>query len=282
MNTLINQSFSDAVPMESSANSQSNKSRLQVKDLVVGYGNRTIINGVDLSILDGGITTIVGPNGCGKSTLIKAISRVIKPKSGSVWLDGENVHQANSKSIAKKMALLPQGPIAPEGLTVRELVAQGRFPHQTLMRQWSAEDAEAVERAMQDADIHAFADRQITALSGGQRQRVWIAMVLAQQTDFLLLDEPTTFLDMKVQVDVLTLLTKASREVGRTLIMVLHELNMAAAFSDQIVMMREGAIADSGTPEAVFTESTLSSVFDLNATVLKDPTSGHPVCLPRF
>ncbi|MBV7433898.1 ABC transporter ATP-binding protein [Cardiobacteriaceae bacterium TAE3-ERU3] len=256
--------------------------RLAVHDLVVGYGDKVIIDGVNLTVANGGITALVGPNGCGKSTLVKAMARVLKPTAGTVMLDGEDVHKANSKLIAKKMALLPQGPIAPEGLTVRELVAQGRFPHQSLVRQWSKADHEAIEQAMLDADITQFADRPVSAMSGGQRQRVWIAMILAQQTDFLLLDEPTTFLDMKVQIDVLSLLARATRDVGRTLVIVLHELNMAAAFADHMVMMRDGQIITSGAPREVFTEENLAKVFDLDAAVMTDPTHGHPVCLPRL
>lgn len=254
--------------------------RLIVQNLTVGYGKKSVINNLNLAINNGGITALVGPNGCGKSTLIKAMSRVLRPISGQVMLDGENIHKANSKIVAKKLALLPQGPIAPEGLTVRELVSQGRFPHQSLIHQWSKDDHEAVEKAMIDANISQLSQRPVSDLSGGQRQRVWVAMILAQQTDFLLLDEPTTFLDMKIQIDVLSLLARVTRAEGRTLVIVLHELNMASAFADQMVMMKEGRIVTSGRPSDVFTESNLAKVFDLNAKVISDPTHGHPVCLP--
>lgn len=256
--------------------------RLRIKNVTVGYGHNVVIRDLSLAIANASITALIGPNGSGKSTLIKTMARVLKPQSGEISLDGENIHRSDSKVIAKKLALLPQNPIAPEGLTVRELVAQGRFPHQSLIRQWSNDDQQAVEQAMQDTHTTQFASRALSALSGGQRQRVWIAMVLAQQTDFLLLDEPTTFLDMKIQIDVLSLLAQITRAAGRTMVVVLHELNMAAAFADQIVMMREGNMIASGKPADVFTEDNLFRVFKLNASVIQDPVDGHPVCLPRL
>ena len=256
--------------------------RLRAEDVSVAYGETQIIGGLSLDIRDGKLTAIIGPNGCGKSTLLKAMARVLQVHSGRVLLDGESVHDMPTQEVAKSVALLPQGPVAPEGLRVRELVAQGRFPHQSLIRQWSREDAEAVARAMGATDTEAFADRPIEALSGGQRQRVWIAMVLAQETPILLLDEPTTFLDLKVQVDLMALLRRVAHEQGRTLVVVMHELNVAAAFAEYLVMMRAGAIQAEGPVLEVFTEQNLAAVFDLSARVLIDPECGRPVCIPRM
>ena len=256
------------------------KSRLIVDNISVGYGGAAIVKNVSLEAAEGALTILVGPNGCGKSTVLKAIARVLQPMSGSASLDGTSVHAIPTRTLAKSLALLPQGPIAPEGLTVQELVSQGRFPHQTLARQWSAEDSHAVSAAMQSADVADFADRRIDSLSGGQRQRCWIAMVLAQDTDVILLDEPTTFLDLKVQVDVMTLLRQIAHDQNRTLIVVLHELNIAAMFGDIIIMMRDGQIVDQGRPDDVMTRENLARVFDLDAHVITDPASGRPVCLP--
>ncbi|MEM8801330.1 MAG: ABC transporter ATP-binding protein [Pseudomonadota bacterium] len=255
--------------------------RLQAEDVSVAYGEARIIDSLSLDVRDGELTAIVGPNGCGKSTLLKAMARVLPLQLGRVLLDGEPVHNMPTQEVAKSIALLPQGPVAPEDLRVRELVAQGRFPHQSLIRQWSRDDAEAVSKAMRATDIEAFANRSIEALSGGQRQRVWIAMVLAQETPILLLDEPTTFLDLKVQVDLMTLLRRVAHEQGRTLVVVMHELNVAAAFADHLVMMRAGAIQAEGPVLDVFTEQNLTAVFDLSARVLIDPDSGRPFCIPR-
>ncbi len=256
------------------------KSRLTVKNISVGYGGAAIVKNVSLDAAEGALTILVGPNGCGKSTVLKAIARVLQPMSGSARLDGTSVHTIPTRTLAKSLALLPQGPIAPEGLTVKELVSQGRFPHQTLARQWSAEDSHAVFAAMQAADVAGFADRRVDSLSGGQRQRCWIAMILAQDTDVVLLDEPTTFLDLKVQVDVMTLLRQIAHHQNRTLIVVLHDLNIAAMFGDKIIMMRGGVIVDQGPPDDVMTRRNLARVFDLDAHVITDPASGRPVCLP--
>ncbi len=256
------------------------KSRLIVEDLSVGYGAQAVVKGVSLSACEGQLTILVGPNGCGKSTLLKTIARVLRPMYGAATLDGASVHATPTRALAKRMALLPQGPIAPEGLTVQELVSQGRFPHQTLARQWSAEDSRAVAAAMDAADVTEFAERHVDSLSGGQRQRCWIAMILAQETGVILLDEPTTFLDLKVQIDIMSLLQKIAHEQNRTLVVVLHELNIAAMYGDKIVMMRDGRIVDQGTADDVITGENLKSVFALNAHVIKDPISNRPVCLP--
>ena len=227
--------------------------RLSARDLTVGYGDKTIVKNVSLDIKPAAITTLIGPNGCGKST----------------------------KSVARKIALLPQGPVAPQGLTVTELVCQGRFPHQSLLRQWTAKDKQAVERALAQTDLLDFADRPVHDLSGGQRQRCWLAMALAQDTPILLLDEPTTFLDLKVQVDLMALLSKIVKEDGKTILMVLHELNLAAAFADHIVMMKNGQIIAQGRSEEVINPTQLNSVFGLCADVVPDPLTGRPFCLPR-
>ena len=255
--------------------------RLEARDLSVGYGDETIVHDVSLSIRPGAITALVGPNGCGKSTLLKALARILPARSGSVELDGRPIRSYATREVARKMALLPQGPVAPEGLTVTELVAQGRFPHQTLFRQWSPGDRAAVERAMALTDLEALADRAVHSLSGGQRQRCWLAMVLAQDTPLLLLDEPTTFLDLKVQVDLMALLSRIVAEEGRTMLLVLHELNLAAAFADHIVMMRDGRVVAEGAGVEVIRPDELRAVFDLRSDVIPDPLTGRPVCLPR-
>ncbi|MGR3491937.1 MAG: ABC transporter ATP-binding protein, partial [Shimia sp.] len=254
---------------------------LSAEGLSVGYGEATIVQDVSLTITPGAITALVGPNGCGKSTLLKAFARILPAKAGQVTLGGTPVTKIPTKEVARKMALLPQGPVAPEGLTVRELVAQGRFPHQTLLRQWSPGDRDAVDRAIALTDLHAFADRPVHALSGGQRQRCWLAMVLAQDTPLLLLDEPTTFLDLKVQVDLMALLARIVAEEGRTMLLVLHELNLAAAFADHIVMMKEGRIVAQGAGADVIRPEELQRVFELRSDVIADPLTGRPVCLPR-
>lgn len=254
---------------------------LAAMNLSGGYGDALVVKNVDLSIQAGEITTLVGPNGCGKSTLLKLLARIIKPQTGLVKLDGKPITDYSARDVAKRLAILPQGPIAPEGLTVTELVAQGRFPHQTLFRQWSAADREAVDRALGLTDLIEFSDRPVHSLSGGQRQRCWLAMVLAQDTPLLLLDEPTTFLDLKIQVDLMALLSRIVREDGRTMVLVLHELNLAAAFADRIIMMREGQIVAQGDSKEVIKPDTLAQVFDLRSDVIEDPETGRPVCLPR-
>ena len=264
----------------SDASKESAASRLRVSGVSVGYGDAPIVRGVSLDVPDGALTVLVGPNGSGKSTLMKAMARVLPVSSGEIRLDGRPIGAMPTREVAKQLALLPQGPIAPEGLRVRELVAQGRFPHQSLLRQWSRGDAEAVDAAMRAADVIQFADRPLSDLSGGQRQRCWIAMVLAQETGILLLDEPTTFLDLKVQVELMRLLRRITQEEGRSLVVVLHELNVAAAFADHLVMMKEGRIRAEGSVERVFTAETLREVFGFEANVLRDPASGRPVCVP--
>ncbi len=255
--------------------------RLAATALSVGYGAAPILSGVDFAVPQGKMTVLVGPNGCGKSTLLKALARILPPQGGQVMLDGAPISSIPTRDVARRLALLPQGPVAPEGLTVRELVAQGRYPHQSFLRQWSAADTKAVQSALEMTALEPLADRPLDSLSGGQRQRAWIAMVLAQETDLILLDEPTTFLDLKVQIDVMTCLAAIAR-AGKTLVVVLHELNLAAAFADHLVMMKEGQIVALGTPAEVMTAANLSAVFDLTARVIADPETGRPVCLPTL
>ncbi len=256
--------------------------RLRGENLTAGYDDRPVIQEVDFRVPDARVTMLLGPNGSGKSTLLKALARTLPPARGRVLLDGKAIHRCSTRAIARKLGILPQGPSAPEGVTVRELVALGRFPHQSLWRQWTHEDERAVSDAMATANVAAFADRPIDDLSGGQRQRCWIAMILAQETDLILLDEPTTFLDLKVQVDLLELLVQLAHEKGRTLLVVLHDLNLAAAYADVLVMMRDGRIVHSGTPETVFTAANLKSVFDLDVNVIRDPHSDCLLCVPEL
>ncbi|WP_246778380.1 ABC transporter ATP-binding protein [Maritalea myrionectae] len=255
---------------------------MQVQNLTAGYGGSPILKNVNLDVPEGEITILVGPNGCGKSTLLKTMARILTPSEGTVTLKGQNVHQLPTRHVAQQMALLAQGPIAPEGLKVRELVAQGRFPHQSLLKQWTKADRDAVDWAMEITNIAQFAERPIDALSGGQRQRCWIAMSLAQETDLVLLDEPTTFLDLKVQVDVMNLLTKTAKQAGKTMVIVLHELNIAAAYADYLVMMRGGEIVADGPVNEIFTRDNLRSVFGLNARVIFDAEAGRPLCMPNL
>lgn len=254
---------------------------LATSQLSVGYGERAVVRDVSVAFPRGQMTAIIGPNGCGKSTLLKAMSRVIRPVSGVISLNDMPLESLPTRQIARQLAHLPQGPIAPEGLTVRELVAQGRYPHLGLLRPAGEEDARTVDAALRATNLTLLADRPVDVLSGGQRQRAWIAMTLAQDTQLILLDEPTTYLDLKVQIDVMNCLRNITRQ-GRSLVVVLHELNLAAAFADHIVMMRDGMIAAQGSPDQTFTTERLAEVFGLNALVMADPQTGRPVCLPRM
>lgn len=254
---------------------------LNVQKMNVAYGAKTIVDQASLVAKSGEITVLVGPNGCGKSTLLKAVARVLPLAGGTVSFRDMDIHATPTKLVAKHIALLPQGPIAPEGLTVRELVSQGRFPHQSLLRQWSSEDADVVERAMQHAQVTTFADRPVAELSGGQRQRCWIAMILAQDAAVLLLDEPTTFLDLKVQVDLMALLRDIAHTEGRTVLVVLHDLNVAASFADHMIMMKEGRIMAKGHVSDVLTSENLLDVFDLAADIVIAPATGLPICIPH-
>lgn len=253
---------------------------LVARDLTAGYGDRTIIDGLDLAILPGRITSIVGANACGKSTLLRTLSRLLTPARGQVLLDGRSVHRMPSRELARMLGLLPQSPLAPEGITVADLVGRGRHPHHGIMARWSRRDDEAVATALETTRTADLAGRMVDELSGGQRQRVWIAMALAQETDLLLLDEPTTFLDVSHQVEVLDLLTDLNRARGITVVMVLHDLNLAARYSDCLVAMAGGRLHAHGTPDEVLTEANVLSVFGLASRVIPDPISRRPMMLP--
>lgn len=253
--------------------------RLAAKGVTVGYGDRTVIDALDVTIPPGVVTTIIGPNGCGKSTLLRTLSRLLKPTSGSVVLDGEDIARLRTRDVAKKLGLLPQAPVAPEGLTVADLVARGRHPHQSWLRQWSSDDASVVERALAMTGVADLADRPVDALSGGQRQRVWISMTLAQGTDLLLLDEPTTYLDLAHAIDVLDLVDDL-HESGCTVVMVLHDLNLAARYSDNLIVMKAGSVLAQGHPRDVLTAELLREAFGLRAMVIDDPVGDRPLVVP--
>lgn len=253
---------------------------LVAENLVLGYGDRTVIDGLDLLVPPGQVTAIVGANACGKSTLLRSMSRLLSPRGGQVLLDGKQVHKTPAKQLARTLGLLPQSPVAPEGITVADLVGRGRHPHQGMLSRWSAADDAAVAEALDATETAGLADRPVDELSGGQRQRVWIAMALAQQTDVLLLDEPTTFLDVSHQVEVLDLLTDLNHARGTTIVMVLHDLNLAARYADHLVALTDGRVHAAGTPAEVLTESTVKTVFGLDNQVIVDPTSGKPLMLP--
>lgn len=253
--------------------------RLEARGVSVGYGGRTVIDGLDVAIPPGLITTIIGPNGCGKSTLLRTLTRLLKPTGGSVVLDGADIVTLRTREVAKKLGLLPQAPVAPEGLTVADLVARGRHPHQSWLRQWSSDDASVVERALAMTGVSELADRPVDSLSGGQRQRVWISMTLAQGTDLLLLDEPTTYLDLAHAIDVLDLVDDL-HESGRTVVMVLHDLNLATRYSDNLVVMRAGEILAQGHPRDVITAELLQEAFGLRARVIDDPVGDRPLIVP--
>lgn len=249
--------------------------------LTLAYGDRTIVEGLDLAIPPGRITAIVGANGCGKSTLLRALARLLPPRTGHVLLDGKALHSQPSKEVARTLGLLPQSPTAPEGIAVADLVGRGRHPHQKLLSRWSARDYQVVAESLAATGMTEFADRSVDELSGGQRQRVWIAMALAQETDILLLDEPTTFLDVAHQVEVLDLLTDLNRDRGTTIAMVLHDMNLAARYADHLFALRSGRVVASGPPNDVMTRDLIREVFDLDALVVPDPVSGSPIVLPR-
>ncbi|MEK3887884.1 ABC transporter ATP-binding protein [Bacillus sp. FSL K6-3431] len=252
---------------------------LKVDQVAIGYSNALIIEDLSVSIPKNKITTIIGPNGCGKSTLLKAISRILKMKSGAVYLDGYAIHQLATKDVAKKMAILPQTADAPGGLTVFELVSYGRFPHQKGFGSLKKEDYESIYWAIDVTGLNEFIDRPIDALSGGQRQRVWIAMALAQDTEILVLDEPTTYLDLAHQLDILLLLQRLNEEEGRTIIMVLHDLNHASRFSHYMIAMKDGVLMREGTPAELMTCPNLQLVFNIDASIVTCPFSTNPICL---
>ncbi|RBY92826.1 ABC transporter ATP-binding protein [Blastococcus sp. TF02A-30] len=254
--------------------------RLAADSVRLAYDERVVVDDLDLELTEGSFTAIVGPNGCGKSTLLRALGRLMRPTSGRVLLDGREIARTPTREVAKVLGLLPQAPVAPEGLTVADLVARGRHPHQNWLRQWSRDDEAVVAEALEWTDMAGLGDRPVDALSGGQRQRAWISMALAQGTDLLLLDEPTTYLDLSHQIDVLELVGRLHAERGRTVVVVLHDLNLAARYAQRLVAMKDGALVASGTPAEVLTEQLLADVFDLDARILPDPVTGTPMVVP--
>ncbi|MFD0263721.1 ABC transporter ATP-binding protein [Kitasatospora indigofera] len=254
--------------------------RLEARGVTLAYEARTVVEELDLTVPDGRVTVIVGPNACGKSTLLRALGRLLKPAGGAVLLDGAELARIPTRQIARRIGLLPQSPVAPEGISVADLVSRGRQPHQSWWQQWSAEDEEAVAEALLRTSTTELADRSVDELSGGQRQRAWIAMALAQGTDILLLDEPTTFLDIAHQVEVLDLVRRLNVEKGRTVVAVLHDLNQAARYADHLVAMRGGRIVAQGPPAEIVTAGLVREVFGLDSVVVPDPVTGTPLVVP--
>ena len=253
--------------------------RLRGRELTIGYGDSAVIEGLDIGIPTGELTVIVGPNACGKSTLLRALARMLPARSGTVELDGVPIGDHPTKEVARRLGLLPQSPVAPDGIVVGDLVARGRYPHQGVLRQWSESDRVAVEAAMERAGVGALADRFVSELSGGQRQRVWIALALAQETPILLLDEPTTYLDIAHQVEVLGLARSLQRE-GYTVVVVLHELNLAFRYASNLIVMRAGEIVAQGGVDEIVTAELIEQVYGLRCRLLEDPVSGRPLVVP--
>jgi iron complex transport system ATP-binding protein len=255
--------------------------RLATRNLTLAYDRRTVVRDLDVQIPDRSFTVIIGANGCGKSTLLRALARVLRPKAGTVLLDGKAIGELPSRQVARTVGLLPQSPITPDGITVAELVGRGRFPHQGALRRESAEDRAVVERCLKETGLKELRDRPVDELSGGQRQRAWIAMALAQDTELLLLDEPTTYLDLTHQIDVLDLCARM-HETGRTVVAVLHDLNQAARYATHLIALRKGAVIAEGPPAEVITPELLALAFGLRARVVEDPESATPLVIPEF
>lgn len=256
-------------------------SRLEAHSLALGYDGSLVVSDLSLTVPDNEVTALIGPNGCGKSTLLKGLARLLKPRKGLVYLDGKSILKSPTRRVAQRIGILPQGPVAPEGLTVRDLVVQGRYPHQNWMRQWSRSDEQAVAHALELTGLEELAPRAVDTLSGGQRQKAWIAMALAQETDILLLDEPTTFLDIAHQVEVLDLLADLNRDLQRTIVMVLHDLNQACRYAHHLVALKDGAIHVQGRPEEVVDAAMVREVFGVECVVVDDPVTGTPFCVPK-
>ena len=254
---------------------------LKTKNTISGYNSKVIVNDISLTIPDGRISVIIGANACGKSTLLKTMARLLKPISGEITLDDKQIGKVPPKQLARVVGLLPQTPIVPEGITVADLVGRGRFPHQKALGGWSKEDYDAVASAMEIMKITGIANNNIDELSGGQRQRVWIAMALAQQTDILFLDEPTTFLDITYQVEILDLLTDLNQKHNTTIIMVLHDINLSARYADYIFAMREGQLVAEGIPKEIITSEIIKDIYGLDSVVMEDPVSHTPLVIPK-
>jgi iron complex transport system ATP-binding protein len=254
--------------------------RLHAKDLSLGYDDRAVVANLDIEILDGRVTAIVGANACGKSTLLRGLARLLRPRDGAVYLDGKGLGELSTRAVARVLGLLPQTPVAPDGITVADLVSRGRYPHQGWFRQWTDRDHDAVARALEATGTADLVGRPLRQLSGGQRQRVWVAMALAQDTDLLLLDEPTTYLDITHQVELLRLLRELNARSGKTIVVVLHDLNLACRFCDHIIAMAEGAIVAEGAPTDIVTAELVEKVFGLACVVIPDPVAGTPMVVP--
>jgi iron complex transport system ATP-binding protein len=255
------------------------ESGIVAENLSLGYGGKPVIQGLNVAIPKGAVTVIIGANGCGKSTLLKGIARILKPEAGSVRLDGRDIHASPSREIARRLAVLPQSPRAPEGMTVEELAAYGRFPHKSGFGTLGREDFDIIRESLRIAGIEDYRGRPLSDLSGGQRQRAWIAMTLCQKTEFMLLDEPTTYLDMAHQMEILTLLSVLNRREGRTIVMVLHELNNASRFADHILAMKDGFLLAEGPPKEVVTRENLRAIYRIDAELAADSKTDKPICL---
>ncbi|EMH4161802.1 iron-enterobactin ABC transporter ATP-binding protein [Pluralibacter gergoviae] len=256
------------------------EARLRGEQLTLGYGKKIIADGLSVAIPDGHFTAIIGPNGCGKSTLLRTLSRLMTPQSGHVYLDGEQIQRYASKEVARRIGLLAQNATTPGDITVQELVARGRYPHQPLFARWRKEDDEAVARAMQATGVTTLADQSVDTLSGGQRQRAWIAMVLAQETQIMLLDEPTTWLDISYQIDLMELLSALNREQGYTLAAVLHDLNQACRYATHLIALRDGKIIAEGAPGEIVTADLIERLYGMRCTIIPDPVAGTPLVVP--
>lgn len=254
---------------------------LQLRDVTLAYDQRIVGEDLRLDVQQGSFTVIIGPNACGKSTTLRALSRLLCPTRGHVLLDGSDIRRMRSKELATKLGLLPQAATAPDGITVGELVARGRYPHQSLISRWSVQDQEKVEQALAVTELENLVDRQVDELSGGQKQRAWVAMALAQDTELMLLDEPTTFLDVAHQISLLNLFADLNRSLNRTIVAVLHDLNHAARYASHLVAMRDGRIVAHGAPATVITPELIAEVFGIEATVIDDPLNGGPLMVPR-
>ena len=255
--------------------------RIEARSATIGYDRRVIAEDLSIAIPDRSFTVIVGPNACGKSTLLRALSRLLRPASGEVLLDGRSIQSYPAKEVARKLGLLPQTSLAPDGITVADLIARGRYPHQKFLQQWSRDDEAAVIRAMEATKVTELSGRLVDELSGGQRQRVWVAMVLAQETPLLLLDEPTTFLDIAHQIELLELLTRLNRDEGKTIVAVLHDLNQACRYATHLVAMRDGRVMAEGLPADIVTAELVEAVFGLPCLIIEDPISHTPLVVPR-
>jgi iron complex transport system ATP-binding protein len=253
---------------------------LETRGLIVSFGEAKVLKGLDLTIPGGRITALIGGNGSGKTTLLRVLARLLKPTQGVTLLDGKEITHRSSKEIARQLGILPQGPVAPEGMTIRELVSQGRYPYQSWYQQWSHEDEQMVERALAITHLQDIAEQPLETLSGGQRQRAWIAMTLAQNTAMLLLDEPTTYLDLAHQVEVLDLVHQLNVCEGRTIVMVLHDLNQACRYAHHIIVLYKGQIVATGEPSKVITEELIRTAFGVECRIIADPVTGTPLCLP--